>query len=224
MRTHRSKTDSGFSLIELTIAMVIMLALLAIVSTLMGQSMSIRARESRKADALASAQAALNVLSREIGNSGYGIYDDPETNLANNGIVLEDSDSNRIHFRANVTNAGGTNLSPGPTTLSTNEPSEDVTYFFDSATESIVRYDPNGTPKTSVVVNRVSNVTFQYFDYAGANSAATGPLTVPTANTGRIRLTVEVLLEPVVGQPDNQRVTFTSDVTLRNANYMLRQY
>lgn len=222
MKSRRTKKQSGFSLIELTIAMLVMLSLLAIVSTLMSRSMGVRARESRKTDALTAAQAALNVLSREIANSGYGIYDDATSKTANNGLIIADSNGNRIHFRANLTNTGST-LTPD-IVLATSDPGEDVTYFFDAATDSIVRYDPHDTPQTSVVVNRISNVTFQYYQYAGASSAAVGPTSVPTADTGRVVITVQVAMDPVVGQPDNQFVTFTTDVTLRNSNYMLRQY
>ncbi len=227
MNTPKPKSNSGFSLVELMIAMTIMLIALAIVSSLMSQGFSVRARESRTADALATAQAAIGVISREVSNSGFGLYND-SNDEANNGIVVADSGANQIRVRANLSNEGGTRATPGSSTLSINEPGEDVTYFFDNATSSIVRYDPNGRgtglPVTSVVVNRISNVTFQYFDYAGATSAATGPSSSPTADTGRVRIIVEVALDPVVGQPDNQRVTFSSEVTLRNNSYMLQQY
>ena len=228
MKFLETKRNAGFSLIELIIAMLVMLIALGIVSTVMFRAFSVRARESRTADALATAQGALSVLSREISNSGFGIYADPITKVANNGVVIPDSNANRIRVRANLDNSGGVPTSPGPTTLTLNEPGEDVTYFFDAATSSIVRYDANalgvGVPETSVVVNRISNVTFEYFDYSGSNSLATGPFTVPTVNTGRVRIIVEVMLDPVAGQPDNQRITFSSEVTLRNASYMLQQY
>ena len=118
-----------------------------------------------------------------------------------------------------------TNVGPptGPTVLSTNEPGEDITYFFDAATASIVRYDPNDTPRTSVVVNRISNVTFQYFDYSGTSSTGV-EVSTPTNNTGRVRITVMVQLDPVYGQPNPSNISFTSDVTLRNSSYMLNQY
>lgn len=192
-------------MIELLIAMTIMLALLALVSTVIAGALSTRQRESRRTDALTSSQAALNVISREVANSGYG--------LVNNGLVIADSGQKKIHFRANIDNSNNT----------TNSPGEDVTYSYDAATESIIRYDPNGSPQTSVIVNRISDVTFQYYDYTGSSST---PVlrTTPTANTGRVRINVTVRLEPVRGQPDNQTVTFTSDVTLRNSNYMLNQY
>lgn len=210
------------------IAMTLMLIALGIVSTVISRSFSVRARESRTADALATAQGAISVLSREVSNSGFGLFDGPTTKRASNGIVLAESNAHRIRVRANLENEGGTATAPGPTTTVINAPAEDVTYFFDSATNSIVRYDPNGLgtnqPLTSVVVNQISNVTFEYYDYAGGTSAATGPSTTPTADTGRVRIIVDVNLDPVAGQPDGQRVTFASDVTLRNNKYMLQQY
>jgi prepilin-type N-terminal cleavage/methylation domain-containing protein len=229
MKRNKIKSEAGFSLIELVIAMTVMLIALGIISTVMSKSFAVRARESRTTDALSSAQAALNVLSRDIGNSGYGIYDvADETKYANNGIVIADSNDHKLRVRANLSNAGGTPLSPGVTTLTLNAPNEDITYFFDAPTKSIVRYDPNGggtgVPITSVVVNRISDVTFQYYDYAGATSAVAGPFAAPSANTGRVEITVTVTLDPVQGQPNPAGVTFRSEVTLRNNRYMLQQY
>lgn len=228
MKSPAPKSNSGFSLIELLITMVVMLIALSIVSTITFRAFGVRARESRTTDALTSAQAALSVMSREISNSGFGLYNDSVNKVADNGIVIADSNANQIRVRANLDNFGGTHESPGPNTLVINQPSEDVMYFFDADTSSIVRYDPHGLgtdqPETSVVVNRISNVTFEYYDYAGATSAATGPLTVPTADTGRVRIIVEVTMDPVAGQPDDQKVTLASEVTLRNNSYMLRQY
>lgn len=197
--------NKGFSLLELMIAMTFTLVLLGIVSTMFTAAIGTRSRQSRRTDALTSAQAALNVMSREISNSGYG--------LTNNGMVPADSNARRLHFRSNVVN----------TDSSTNSPGEDVTYFFDADTQSIVRFDPNDSPQTSVVVNRISDINLLYFDYAGSSSTAT-ERSSPTSSTGRIRINVTVRLENVVGQPADQTVTFTSDVTLRNSDYMLFQY
>jgi prepilin-type N-terminal cleavage/methylation domain-containing protein len=227
MKKTRTNKSAGFSLVELMIAMTIMLILLGLVSTLFSRALGIRARESRRTDALTSAQAALNVMSREIANSGFGLYVDSVSKKPLNGIVIADSNANKIHFRSNLVN-----VKTSPTSDDINKPGEDITYFFDSVTDSIVRYDNNGVlntstgfyqPQTSVIINRISNVTFQYFNYSGSVSTPT-LTTTPTVNTGRVRITVTVNLEPAQGQPDNQRVTFTSDVTLRNSSYMLNQY
>ncbi|HEX8250894.1 MAG TPA: prepilin-type N-terminal cleavage/methylation domain-containing protein [Pyrinomonadaceae bacterium] len=214
MKKAQKQNQNGFSLMELIIAMTITLMLMAIAATLFSSALSTRSRESRRTDALTSAQAAINVLSREIANAGYG--------LTYNGIVTADSGSQRLHIRSNFVN----------TNMITCDPGEDVTYFYDANSSSIVRYDrfpatptscATATGETSVVVNRISNVTFQYFDYTGSNSTPT-VVTTPTVNTSRVRITVTVQLEPVTGQPNNQTVTFTSDVTLRNSDYMLNQY
>ena len=220
MKIKKLNKQSGFSLMELMISMTLILILLGVVSTLLGRSVSVRFRESRKSDALASAQAALNVLSREIGNSGFGISTAADNHEPNNGLVVADSNANRIHLRANIENVG---TSTNPNVLRTNLPGEDITYFFDNATQSIVRYDPNETPTTSVVVNKISSVTFTYWDYSGASSVGTSNA-VPSANTGRVQINVSVTLDPVYGQPNPSSVSFTSDITLRNSKYMLNQY
>jgi prepilin-type N-terminal cleavage/methylation domain-containing protein len=211
MKTNR--TEKGFSLVELIIAMTVMLVLLGLVSTILSGAISTRTRESRKTDALSSSQAALNVISREVANSGYG--------LSFNGLIAADSGSQKIRVRANLTNTNNCVTDSG----------EDVTYFYDATTRSIVRSERYATTecgttletKTSVVGNRISNITFQYWDYTATNTGGT-VTTVPTANTGRVVITVEVELEDVEGQPSNQKVTLQSDVTLRNSEYMLNQY
>lgn len=202
----KRQKSAGFSIIELLIAMMVVLVLLGVVSSLLASAMSTRKRESRKTDALTSAQAALSVMSREISNSGFG--------LNYNGLVPADSDNDQLHFRANVKNIGSS---------ATESKDEDLTYFYDTATKSIVRYDPNDTPKTSVIVNRISEVSFQYFNYTGTSSTGT-EVTTPSKDTGRITLTVKVILEDVQGQPAGQTVTLYSDITLRNSEYMLNQY
>jgi len=219
MKKVKNNRNTGFSLVELMIAMTITLLLLGLVSGLFSRALGTRARESRRTDALTSAQAALNVMSHEISNAGYGIlYLDNGTEFPSNGIIAADSTDRRIHFRANIENSDGETKSAG----------EDVTYFYDSAKKSIVRYDAHGidknTPLTSVIVNNISEVTFAYFDYNGVTQPPPAGVATPSENSGRVRITIKVTLEPVQGQPNNQVVIFTSDVTLRNSGYMLNQY
>ncbi len=210
MKIRKNNKTAGFSLIELLIAMTVTIVLLGIVSTLFSGVMSTRKRESSRTDALTAAQAALNVMSREVSNSGYG--------LNNNGLITGDSTTQKIHFRSNVVNTDATTTSPG----------EDVTYFYDTVTQSIVRYDANGAginkPLISVIVNRVSKVDFKYFDYIGDSSIPSAAKNIPTSDTARVTITVTVDLEAVRGQPSGQSVKLTSDVTLRNSDYMLFQY
>ena len=204
------KKASGFSIIELLIAMTIMLVVLSLAAGLLSKSLSTRSRESSRTDALTATQAALNVISREVANSGYG--------LKGNGIVLgivpgADSNNKKLHFLSNVTN----------TNWVTTDPGENITYFYDPGTKSILRYDAN-VGGTSIIINRISDLDFKYYDYVGSVSTPPVGSVTPTENTARIKVTITVMLENVQGQPKDQKVVLTSDVTLRNSDYMLRQY
>jgi prepilin-type N-terminal cleavage/methylation domain-containing protein len=210
------KRQVGFSILELMIAMTIILIVLGLVMTLFGKSLGSRQRESSRTDALTAAQAALNVISREVANSGYGLKLEDDAR-ADNGLVDTDSDAQTIHFRANTTNDN----------IELTDPGEDVTYYYEPGTQSILRYDANGNgpgdPQTSIVINRISSLNFQYHDYSGVNPVPTID-DVPTVNTGRVRVTVTVNLERVIGEANPQNVVLVSDVTLRNSEYMLQQY
>lgn len=202
--SRQEKNNGGFSILELLISMTLTLILLGVISTAFAGALRTRDRESSRTDALTAAQAAINVMSREIANSGFG--------LSTNGIIIGDSGYQKLHFRCNVDNSN----------LTTTDAEEDVTYYFDSVSQSVVRYDSN-TGLTSGIINQISNVTFQYYDYVDSSSTPTTGLT-PTSNTGRVRITLTVIMADVQGQPKNQTVTFRSDVTLRNSTYMLNQY
>lgn len=211
------QNDSGYSIIELIIAMTIILVVLGLTMTLFGRSLGTRVRESSRTDALTASQAALNVISRELADSGYGLRV-PNNSIADNGIVASpDSGTNTIHFRSNIKNDN----------IVLTDPGEDITYYFDPATQSILRYDKNGggtgVPQTSTVINRISSLSFQYFDYTAGNPIPTVN-SVPSSQTSRVRVTVQVDLDQVSGQVNPQSVTLVSDVTFRNSEYMLRQY
>ncbi len=199
--SNHNRKEKGFSLIELLLSLLITLIILGAAVAVFSGALSTRARESGKTDAITSAQAALSVMSREIGNSGYG--------LSNNGLVLADCGATALRYRANVDNSNNTITEPG----------EDVTYFFDSNSQSVVRFDRN-TDITSGIINRVSNVAFSYQNYVNSGPVPVGPSTA----TGKVTIALTVNLENVAGQPLNQTVTLSSDITLRNSPYMLGQY
>jgi prepilin-type N-terminal cleavage/methylation domain-containing protein len=200
--------EAGFSIIELMIAMAVTLIVMTAATTLLSSSLRIRVRENQKSDALADAQRALNIMSRDIANSGFG--------LDYNGIVIADSGQTAIRVRANVLNVNS---------AATDGQDEDVMYVFQNS-NAIVRYDPAASPTTVSLASRINSLQIQYYDYS-YNSAGTlvtsGPNTAPTTNTGRVRITVGVTLDAVGNQPAAQ-VQLTSDVTLRNSPFMLGRY
>ncbi len=202
---------AGFSLIELMMSLVLTLIILGVAVAAFSGALSSRERETSKTDALNSAQAAINIMSREIGNAGYGLNTNGLGWLDINGVFQTDSTNKRLHFRANTDNSN----------LSTTGPGEDVTFYYDAASQSVVRYDKN-LNVTSGIINRVSDVDFLYYNYT--TGAATTTTTTPAQNTGKVNITLTVNLANVQGQPTGQTVKFSSDVTLRNSTYMLGQY
>ena len=202
-RTHRRTHHvRGFTLIELILSMLISLIILGVAVTVFSGALSTRTRESSRTDAITSAQAALNIMSREIGNAGFGLSD--------NGIVADSTDKT-LHVRSNFNN----------TNFTTSDPGEDIVFYLDGlgTDRSVVRHD-NNTGETSGIINRISNVNFVYTNYTSTGSS-TGSAD-PT--TGKITITLTVYLPDVQGQPSNQTITVISDVTLRNSTFMRGQY
>jgi len=200
--TTTANNKAGFSLLELIIAMFITLAVMVAASTLLATSLRTRARENTRSDALAAAERAINIMTREIGNAGYGLTD--------NGIVLADSGPDSIRVRANLNNND---------TIA--DPDEDVRYIFQSANGAIVRFDnfpaPNGT--SAVLAYRIDNLTLTYWDVAGL------PINNPANYSAAERITIEVRVDLPAGveQPASV-VRLVSDVALRNAPNTLKQF
>jgi prepilin-type N-terminal cleavage/methylation domain-containing protein len=215
--------SSGFSLLELLIAMVITMALMTAASTLLANALRVRSRENQKSDALADTQRALNIMSREIANSGF--------NLTGNGIVAADSGSTSIRIRSNlnrydVENADATSRDSIMTE------SEDIKYFVNEAEETmyLVRHDPYGNGST-VLANRIDQMHIHYFDQKVTYTAPAGAYDitdisatpVSPENAKYIVITIAVTLDPVgkEGSPGYQppyTVLLCSDVTLRNTS------
>lgn len=202
---------AGFSLIELIITMGIVLVMMGGASQLLMSSLGARTRESQKSDALSDAQRALNIMSREISNSGFG--------LDYNGLVVPDCHpattidpaAPQIRLRANVNNTDET----------TGQADEDVTFVYQGEpTFSIVRYDKN-TETTTVLANRIDAMQIAYIDAAGATSTLATPEAVAAAV--RVRITVHVNLQPTASQPASQ-VRLTSEIALRNAPNIVSRY
>ena len=214
-------SQRGFSLIELMIAMTVTIVIAGIASSLVAQSFRMRAREDARSDAIADAQRALNIVSREIANSGFGLID--------NGLVPGDTGPGSIRFRANLnayTRDGAGTLVAGATEVIDRD--EDIKYSMyndDVANRHyLVRYDVTlgGREGTTVLANRLDSFQLQYFDANGTelNVAADPDL---TRLTWKVRLTVGVVLPPQgsPGSPGYQPqsvINLVSDVVLRNAS------
>lgn len=218
------KSQRGFSLIELLIAMTVTVVIACIASTLVAQSFRLRAREDARSDAIADAQRALNIVSREIANSGFGLLD--------NGVVPGDTGQGSIRFRANLnayTRDDAGNAVSGSDSVSDRDEDIKYTMYNDDAANRhyLVRYDAilgavDQREGTTVLANRLDSFRLQYFDSAGAELDVT---TTPSAviSAWKVRVTVGVIL-PAQGQPGSpgyqpeSTIDLVSDVVLRNAS------
>lgn len=208
-------------MIELLIAMTVTIVIAGIASSLVAQSFRIRSREDARSDAIADAQRALNIVSREIANAGFGLID--------NGLVPGDTGPGSIRFRSNL-NAYTRDSSGNPVAghAEVVDRDEDIKYsmYNDDAANRhyLVRYDVTigGRDGTTVLANRLDSFQLEYFD---SNGNALDVVTDPEAsrNAWKIRITVGVVL-PAEGQPGSpgyqpeSTINLVSDVVLRNAS------
>jgi len=222
MSSSNKKASSGFSLLELLIAMVITMALMTAASTLLAQALRVRSRENQKSDALADVQRALNIMSREIANTGF--------NMTGNGIVAADSGTSSVRIRSNL-NRYDTSASSASRDGIIDE-NEDIKYFINVADDKkyLARYDPYGNGAT-VLANRIDALNIHYYDQkvtytappGGSDITGASATPVSPASAKYIVIAIAVTLDPV-GQPGSPgyqppySVLLCSDVTLRNSD------
>lgn len=203
--------DCGFSLLELLIAMTISLVILGVASTLLATSFNVRSREQSRTDSIADVQRALNIMSRELANGGFGF--DPATN----GLVVGDCDASTIRVISNLNK-----YSSGSSTIESS--AEDVKYLVDSTDGQnyLVRHDrfSTGGSQSTVLANRIDTLAIEYF---GPNNTALAVGATPSLVTDAVAVRITVMVNLLqVGSPGSpgfqpaSTIQLTSDVTLRN--------
>ena len=217
---NKKASSGGFSLLELLIAMVITMALMTAATSLLASALRVRSRENQKSDALADTQRALNIMSREIANSGF--------NMTNNGIVLADSGPDSIRIRSNLNR-----YDPAASEASQNnilDEGEDLTYFLNEAdnTKYLARHDVFGSGST-VLANRIDSMNVHYFDRKVTYTAAPGATDISNVSAAEVSkenakyivIAISVTLD-ATGTPNTAgyqppySVLLCSDIALRN--------
>ena len=229
MNSRKDNKQSGFSLLELLIAMAITIFLMTAATSLLASALRIRSRENQKSDALADTQRALNIMSREIASAGF--------NLIDNGVVATESGTDRIRVRTNLNKY---DFSPGVSDgqrmnvhFDDQDREEDITFFISESadTKYLARHDAADGLKSTVLANRIDAMNIHYFgqkvtytaapngtDISGASATEVAP-----SSAKYIVIAVAVRLD-AVGTPGSDgyqpeyTVLLCSDVALRNAD------
>ena len=238
MQNRRSNNQAGFSLVELILAMLITITVMGLASSILAGAFKIRSREDRKSDGVADVQRALNIMTREISNSGLKLPDELDK-VSTNGVVAGDSDSQSIRIVSNL-NGMPDSANGYFEDADVDDTDEDIKFliYVDADQRYIVRYEKNGTKETTVLANRVDSLVFRYYDEKVTydttvvdgvcditnvmNAAGTAESEVDPGSAKFVVIAVGVTL-PAVGtfgvdgyQPPSQ-VQLTSDVVLRNS-------
>ena len=241
MQTRTTRHEAGFSMIELIIAMAVTLTIMGLATTLLATGFNSRSREDRKSDAIADVQRALNIMTREISNSGMKL---PSSlpGISSNGIVAGDTNSDSIRIVSNL-NGMPDSANGYFEDSDVTDADEDIKFlmYVDAALGQryIVRYERNGSNQTTVLANRIDSLTFRYYDekvtYATTvdssgecditsvvNASGTAESEVSPGSAKFIVIAVGVTL-PAVGSPGvngyqpQTQITLTSNVVLRNS-------
>lgn len=233
------KAQAGFSLVELIIAMTITLVVLGISTTLLARALNVRTRANDNVDAMADAERALNIMSREIAQAGF--------NLTDNGIVAGDSviDANgnsTIRIRANL-NKFDTTASPAARSgisIPDEDSGEDIKYYIypTQNTTLLARYDAYAAdgPSSTVLANKLDGLHIHYFaqrvTYTGGTTAVPCDISSPSQaevaspSLARYVVIAVCVQQSAVGKPGDPgyqpqyNTLLTSDVALRNANLL----
>jgi type II secretory pathway pseudopilin PulG len=212
--TKTKNGEAGFSLMELLVAMCVMMVITGAATSLLVGAFNVRSREDQRTEAIADARRALNIVTRELSNSGYQLPPGLTFNSAAgsgfvpiNGLIPGDCDATSISFVANLDSNGR---------VSDADEATKYQFIQTGGNSFLVRNDLNPPNNSLVLANRIDGMQFVYFDSDG-NDVSTN-----VAQATSVRINIWVSLNPVgqVGsagyQPPSQ-VRLSSDVNLRNA-------
>lgn len=167
--------DKGFSLVELMIAMTIMAGVLGGVMTLASQMQQAYTQQQDANASEQEARYAVDWIARIIRSAGSNPY---SVATACNGDAYQairvdpdgDGLDNDIRIQADIDPSDNKIVGSGG---NCNEPNEDVTIAFDSATNTITRFD-RGRDGAAVTMTEsiITDLTFQYMksDHTTATS------------------------------------------------------
>jgi type IV pilus assembly protein PilW len=211
-----SRTEAGFSLLELLVALGLAAVVLGVLVSFFQDFGRASTKQNAAAEAQQTARAGLDFLLRELRMAGL----DP---LQRSGAGIEEiaPDGTRIRFTADFCDlaiGGGTCTAPEPDG-SVEGAGERITYLYDPARRELRRMLYEGTPSGSgtatAIVSQVSHNPggIALFTFLDAN----GDPVTDNAQRAAIRSVVVTLtIEEPAGRASTVSRTYTARVALRN--------
>ena len=201
MNYYYKNNESGFTLVELLIAMTIGLIILTALSSTFLMQRKIYDVQEQVAEMVQTARAAMDMMTREIRMGGY----DP-TGTGFDGIPYN-ADPSTIDVFADLNDIPGIDNPTGSY--------EHITYSYDSANNQIDRNTNTGGGGQPFAEN-IQSVTFNYLD-------SSGNATTTTSDIRQIKITITAktskpnpdYTDPTYGD-HYRRYTLTSAITPRN--------
>ena len=225
--TAHDKRQAGFSVMELLVAMMVMIFITGAASTLLVGAFNTRTREDQRSEAISDARRALNIISREVANSGYLLprgltYASPSgtKKVPVNGLLPEDCGATSITFVANLNAQGEIDAPAAPPSNEIGDALEDEVVKFQlvqtGGNSSLVRRSLT-SGDSLVLANRIDGARFDYLNISGNDTSA------DLSKAVSVRVTVWVTMNPVgkagsAGYQAPAQVNLSSLVSLRNAN------
>ena len=201
--------ESGFTLIELMIAMAMGLIILGALSSTFIIQRKTYAIQEQTVEMVQTARAAMDMMGREIRMAGY----DP-TGSANATIVS--ATSNSINFTLDITDNAGT----GPSDEDTGDSNENITYSLYTPADGIQKL---GRKSTSIAVNQpvAENIDTLEFSYTLKDGTVIAPPSNPTAAQvlNIAKVDIKITARTTKSAPDSsgyRTYTLTSFITPRN--------
>ena len=193
------QTERGATLIELFITLALLGIILAAVCTSFVSQRKVAAVHSQRGVLIQQAQAALDLLTRELRRAG--------THPTGATFTPVTYSTTQLEIRADLNGNG--------TTDTNNDPDEHLIYAYDSTNKRITRDAGNGAQP---LVEHIRAFTFQYLDSTGNPVLSSSPTVNSDIRQLQISITAQTASADPRYTPNNGYRTFTmtSLINLRN--------
>ncbi len=199
---HVFKEQSGFSLIELLVAMVIMSVVSLAIYGVFSVSSRSYATQGVTADVQQSVRAAMEVMLQDIRTAGL----DP---TASGNFGVEWAEATKLRFTSDSIDAGLNDFNG----VLDDTNSERITYVLQGIELNQILYETTASEDSEPLISDVQNLTFTYFDADGNNLGSPVPA-LQLADIGTINVSITV--EEPAGRDASVSRTLTKRVKCRN--------